>query len=107
MFSYYLIFKKNRMINLIDIIPTHHSRSMTAKQLANEFNKINKQRLSETQIRKWIKQLRWEWNKIIWNNRWSFITDDPDQIERMTRIIEASKRWFIIWMNKIISIIQA
>ena len=90
---------------ILNAIPRNKSDAMTMSELSDKISS-SWTLYNEHLIRKNVKQLRSEWHKIIWCNRWSYITENKAELKKMVKTIESSKYWFINWMNKIIKVIS-
>lgn len=88
------------MLNVINYIGKWSANAKTAYQIASELSDISWQLVKHTDVRKAIKAERHHW--IIYNNRWSYIADDQQEIkEFINKRVKPAMYGFTKGMNNL------
>ena len=88
------------MLQVINYLWKWSANAKTAYQIAGEMSEISWQTIKHTDVRKAIKAERHHW--IIYNNRWSYIADDQQEIkEFINKRVKPSMYGFVKWMNNL------
>ena len=88
------------MLNVINYLWKGSANAKTAYQIAGDMSVKLWQTIKHTDVRKAIKAGRHHW--IIWNNKWSYITDDQQEIkEFVNKRVKPSIYGFVKWMNNL------
>ena len=88
------------MLNIINYINKWADNAKTASVIAGEMTRDSWRVIKETDVRKAIKADRHQW--IIWNNKWSYITDDQQEIkEFVNKRVKPAMYGFTKWMNNL------